>query len=447
MTEGSSNELEQHDAAQADPGRDQELDPAQRSLADALRVSFGILAAAMAVLVVWYLLSNVFSVSEQEVAVKLRFGRIVGHERAEAVIEPGGPYFAWPYPVEDIVRVPTAPKQIAINRAFWPDRVGQTGQTRAEAQGGPLNPAKDGAVLTGDGNIIHLQATAVYQVKHPVPYLENVRGPDAAEKLVRAVVERGLVHAAARSDIDDLYAARFDRQGARSRINRVLEEAGAGVRVTSLSLDQTQMPVAVQNAFRAVVDAEQEASQQIEAARQERSEILNETAGKAHEALTKLLRRYERAIRIEREAAEAGEGVAEARTARRAAGDRIRAAFDDLSVEAPEGEGERLISGSAAELINKARTYATEVVQRVRGEADRFRSLLPQYRATPRIVVNRLWRDALENVLTGEVESLYIPEGRPYLRVNRDPAVRRKQEKERLEAQQQRLREQGRAEP
>ena len=54
------------------------LDPAQQSLAEALRLSFGILKITMLALLVVYALSGTFSVGSNEVAVRLRFGDYVG---------------------------------------------------------------------------------------------------------------------------------------------------------------------------------------------------------------------------------------------------------------------------------------------------------------------------------------------------------------------------------
>src|SRR5690348_12096254 len=50
--------------------RFEELDPAQQSLADALRVSFGVLKAIMVVLLILYAFSGFFSVGNNEVALR-----------------------------------------------------------------------------------------------------------------------------------------------------------------------------------------------------------------------------------------------------------------------------------------------------------------------------------------------------------------------------------------
>ena len=78
-----------------------ELDPAQKSLADALRVSFLILKVIMAILVILYASTSFYKVKQNEHAVKTRFGKIV-----EWNIAPGA-HFRWPYPIEEIVPIRT----------------------------------------------------------------------------------------------------------------------------------------------------------------------------------------------------------------------------------------------------------------------------------------------------------------------------------------------------
>ena len=73
------------------------LDPAQQSLAEALRVSFGILKLAMLGLLIAYAFSGTFSVGSNEVALRLRFGDYVG-DPGNRVLE-RGTYLAAPFPI------------------------------------------------------------------------------------------------------------------------------------------------------------------------------------------------------------------------------------------------------------------------------------------------------------------------------------------------------------
>lgn len=130
------------------------IDPAQQSLADALRVSFTILKLIMLVLVVFYLGSNIFNVPTQNTAVRLRFGEVVSDP-----LPPGGPHFAMPYPIEQVINIRTSPQTLSLSRQFWFEvtdaDAGKTASELADSKQGPLNPERDGYLITGDSNIVH----------------------------------------------------------------------------------------------------------------------------------------------------------------------------------------------------------------------------------------------------------------------------------------------------
>lgn len=390
-------------------------DTAQQSLTDALRVSFWVLKALMVVLLVLYLVSGVFNVREQEKAVRLRFGRIAGRPGGQ-VLEPGGPYFSLPYPFEQVVSVPTSPRQLELTRAFWyettPAHAG-----RAIAQPGPLHPERDGSLITGDVEIVHARWSVTYAVKNPIDYLTNVRDQVEAQRLVRAVTEAAVVHAVAGLTTDHLIRAQTTGQ-ARRLAQAVLDGIGSGIRITTLSVKDPVYPLSIRAAVQAVLNAESVRAQLIDKAQQEWDRILVGTAGEAFEPLLELIEAYEWA-------SQSGdrEGIA-------GLDQILDTAFTSLAVDS-KGVSVR-IGGAVAELIHDATTYRTEVVAQIRGEADYFNSLLPQYRQNPRIVLNRLWQDARDRILTGDIETMYMPPGQTYLELNRDPKIQEQRERKQL---------------
>ena len=172
--------------------------------------------------------------------------------------------------------------------------------------------------------------------------------------------------------------------------------------------------MSVVGSFDNVTTAEADRSQRIVAAQQTRTRILAETAGEAAEALLDLVTSYE-------QAAEAGT-ASEADAAAQA----IDTALADLQV------GNQRIGGEAARIINGAKTYRTQVVERVRGERETFERLLPQYRENPRIILSRLWEDAREEILTGDVETFYTVPGKLQLQLNRDPEIQKLKQQEKI---------------
>jgi regulator of protease activity HflC (stomatin/prohibitin superfamily) len=392
------------------------LDPAQQSLAEALRVSFGILKAAMVVALVAYAFSGTFSVGSNEVALRLRFGDYVGAP-GQRVLE-RGTYLAAPFPLEQVVKVDTRPMTLSIDEAFWyesgdRDQAMTRDQIRT-ARARPLNPIRDGSLVTGDLNIAHARWTVTYRVTDPVAYVTNVGDRSLATDLVACAAQQGIVQAIAHLPADDLLKGVVNREAATAVAQRRLTEMATGLSIDQLTLDKVSAPVSVIASFDAVTTAESDRAQRIVAAQQDRARILGETAGEGAERILGLLDRFERA-------GEAGT-VDEAAAAERA----IEAAFGDLNIDGTS------IGGEVAQVVNAAKTYRTQVVERVKGDSETFQRLLPQYERNPRIILSRLWEDARERILTGDVETFYTVPGKLELQLNRDPVIQKERQQEQI---------------
>ncbi len=398
------------------------IDPAQQSLAEALRVSFTILKLAMLALLVAYAFSGTFSVGSNEVALRLRFGDYVGAP-GRRVLELGT-YLAAPFPIEEIVKVDTRPATLVLDKEFWYETTAQeSGLTRSQLQAQkarPLHPLRDGSLITGDSNIAHAKWTITWRIADPVAYLTNVGTPNLAADLVRLVAQQGIVHAAAGIAAEDLLRGVVDREVAVGAIQDKLDDMRTGIVIDQLALDKVSAPMRVAASFDAVTSAESDRAGRIVAAQQERSRILGETAGEASAALVQLIVAFE-------QASDRGD-TAEAA----AAEDRIEKALADLSVD-----GIR-IGGEVARMVNAATTYRTQIVEKVAGEAQTFEQLLPQYERNPRLVLARIWEDAREAILTSkDVETFYTVPGRLELQLNRDPQLQKERQKEQLKTMRQ----------
>ncbi|MFA9478162.1 SPFH domain-containing protein [Phycisphaerales bacterium AB-hyl4] len=417
----------------------QQLDPAQQSLADALRVSFNILKGLMVLLLIAYIFSGVFWVEEQERAVRLRFGAMVG-EPGQQVYEPGW-HFGLPYPIEQDIRVPVSQQTINIQRAYWHEiSEADLGRSAEELAGraGPLNPERDGSLLTGDANIFHARFNISYTVTDPAAFFQNVglarpnvdrlpdgqpavRSMDFADALVRNVAEQGIIHAFARAEADQIYRQVFPREFALARMRDVMEQMNTGITIDRLDMTDPQLPQPVRSAAQAVTNAESERAQLVEEARQEQARILGEVAGAAHTPLVQLINDYEQARTIEDMDA-AGQIL-----------DELNETLDRLMLS--EDRGALRIGGEVARVINEATTYRTTIGQQIQAEVSLFQAYLEDYRRTPRLLQTRLWQDAREQILSGDVETFYLMGGQFYPVLNRDPALAREREERRLRRQ------------
>ncbi len=144
---------------------DEPVDAGQKHLADALRVFFGVLSFAMALVVVYFLFSGITTIHPQYRGIKKIFGKA-----SEPVVSQGLA-ITWPFPIGEIEKVSVLEETVAINDEFFvredPSEIGRPlSQRRARAGG--LDPAIEGALLTGDQNLLHARLICKYVVADPI---------------------------------------------------------------------------------------------------------------------------------------------------------------------------------------------------------------------------------------------------------------------------------------
>ncbi|QDJ12361.1 FtsH protease activity modulator HflK [Mergibacter septicus] len=90
----------------------------------------------------------------------------------------------------------------------------------------------------------------------------------------------------------------------------------------------------------------------------------------------------------------------------------VKDAFDDAikaqedeqrlirEAEAYAREREPIARGNAQKIIEEANAYKQQVVLNAQGEAERFNQLLPEFKANPQIMKDRLYLDNMEKIMT-----------------------------------------------
>lgn len=426
------------------------VDPAQQSLSDALRVSFGLLRLVMIVLVVAYLFSGFYQVGEQEEAVVTRFGKIVTDADGKATKD-RGLHFGWPFPIDNVVTVPTNDRTVTINQAFIYE-----GEGAARA----LNPEKDGSLITGDANIVHGRFSAIFAITDPAAFIKNFGDPDGttteiiavqtpdgrqqvsvtrtglqiAEALVVTMVEQGIVHGVATITADQFIAGNFNKDRAIAVAQNNLDQLDVGVTVRDMGFVQgtnPEMPFSVRAAYELVGQSDATRSTAINAAESTRTTLLGEAAGKAalpvagqDGPLVALLKEYELATslgdtdRLERLDAQLG------------------AAFRGLSVDL-DGQAYD-IGGETATIINNALIEKSQIAQRIKTEAETVLELKEAFETDPELFKQRRWQYVVREIFNDDsgIELFYAPAGRRLLiEMNRDPQITRKKERDRLDAE------------
>lgn len=213
-------------------------------LGQAIALSFRFLFIAVCVIAAGWLLSNFRQVPPDSQAVVMRFGSV-------ARVKGSGLLLAFPRPIEQVVILPAAARQISMKI----DRFNQGQAASASAETG-YDLARDprlnaGFLLTGDSSVIHLDAQLSYQVTDAATYMiqeANVRPALQRLFIASAIAVTGrrsldaiLVArpevAARRAEAAERERLRADMMAAVNRRLAALAMAGAGLGVTVSRVD------------------------------------------------------------------------------------------------------------------------------------------------------------------------------------------------------------------
>lgn len=400
-----------------------ELDAAGRSLSEALRLSFIILKVIMIVLVIAFLASGIKTVGPDEQALVLEFGKIkgVGEER---LLGPGL-HWIWPYPIDEIVKIPVERAIHLPIDSFWYHETAQeriSGQTRIRPTD-PLRPLVDGYCLTRgeqefstaspseipnqgaaptqvnissrqqsepgnegtDYNIVHTRWQLTYKIDNPERFFKNVQVRDVEPgenyydvvtkelaPFLTSLFEDAVVQTMVHYTIDQAISSR-DRipRDVTDLLQNKLDAIESGINVVSVQLTNSVYPPQVKAAFEKSILARQQRDKIRSKAQEEAYRILSEAAGP-----------------VARE---------------------LYAALNDETVSKERKEYLwASVSGTAKEKLSEAQIYATKVVKDAEANANYLENLLPEYRQRPELVVQRLYLDAIEKVLNSAVEKFFV---------------------------------------
>jgi len=409
------------------PNRGKDLDAAGKSLAEALRVSFAILKVIMVVLVVVFLASGFRSIEPDEQALVLRFGRIRG--LGEQRILGPGLHWVFPYPIDELVRIPVGKKVNLPINSFWyfQSRRELLGETQKQTRVPPtLDPVKDGYCITrsekredqamgfggSDYNIVHTKWQLTYKIDEPEEFFTNVfldletieagkNYADAIPQNVTPLLENmfadAVVTAMVNYTIDEVIFERIAglTDHVRKLLQTKLDQVESGMRVVSVQLTEKTWPRQVNEAFQASIKASQDKQTAISEAETYAEETLNAAGGQVARQLYAALR-------------------------------------DPTYSEEQKEKLWPRAGGAVQYELAQARAYRTEVVERARANADYLHAILAEYRKRPEIVIEEIYRDAIERIFNNVDETMTIQaaEGTKNnqirVQINRDPTLKPK---------------------
>ena len=274
----------------AESGSSEQMDAANKSLADALRFSFWLLSVIMIFALGALLLTGLATIEPQEAGLRLLFGRIQGSGDERVLGE--GLRLAWPQPVGRVERVSVKSQKLKIDD-FWmyekPEEMNRKLSDRQAPMGG-LRPGHDGALLTGDRGLVHVKFTCWYSLKAQaaepgkaatsavISYLSNIADPKEA---IRSAVCNAAIHASATRTVEAIYSTSHDEyiREIRDLAQKQVDALESGIRIDRILVNRASVPIAAIAAFNAVTSARLEGDTAMNKARGRANTILRRAAG------------------------------------------------------------------------------------------------------------------------------------------------------------------------
>ncbi len=225
---------------------------------------------ALALAAAAWLATGIYQINPSEVGVITRFGAV------RQITAPGLHWKA-PRPIDHVYKVPSA-RVLKEEIGFETISVGPPARYRDKIH--------ESRMLTSDGNIVDLDFIVQYMISDPAKYLFNVRDQtgtlhDLAEAAMRRVVGRTTIS-------NTLTEGRLDIQvRAQDLLQEYLDHYDSGVHISTVKLQDVVPPAPVQDAFKDVINAEQDKERLINEAEGFANDILPKARGQAAQVLNR----------------------------------------------------------------------------------------------------------------------------------------------------------------
>ena len=352
-----------------------------------------------------WMMSGLVLIEEDQQALVTRFGR---HQASLSA----GLHWRWPAPLERVIREP-ADRVRSVGIGFRnPEpsaRITTTGQTKKKGTD-DLGPgivewtsahedretgaaADESLLLTADEVPVELTAEVTYRIRDLKQFtFGGTRRPD---DVLRATAEGVLRDLAAQATLDQLLTDRravLERQSL-VHLQQRIEGYDLGVTVLDLQWLDVHPPTAVVPAYRQVADALEDRELLINEAQAYADRILLGAVGE--EAVRRLNRAPRPPAKPASDAMQQPDWT-----------------LDDALWQQLMGEqrdGQPVLSGSAAAVLNEARVKAAQRRASAGSNAARLERLLAEYRTAPRLTTQHLYWDTVIQTLSNRPLTIVDP--------------------------------------
>ncbi len=213
-----------------------------------------------------YLFSGTTQVAQEQTGLLIRFGKVA------KTLTPGL-HWAWPWPIDKIIQIPTAVshslevKNFNLDPQLVSQRMTQLGQNKhfETLRGLSISALADPYLVTGDLNVVHLDLVVVYNISDPEAYylaagdFEDVSQTNI-QNIARKIIANALIQTVAQMEIMDVLR---ESQAIQRSVQKIAQpqfdrlELGITIEADAVRVTNSLVPIRVQDVFNQVTTAMQ----------------------------------------------------------------------------------------------------------------------------------------------------------------------------------------------
>jgi membrane protease subunit HflK len=216
-------------------------------------------------LFVLYLCSGIYFISQNEIGVLMRFGKVIDANVMQGI------HYALPWPIDKVEKVPIK----TIKRIIIDDFLDLPNNTFYK------NTGLASYCITGDNNVINISCVIQYSISNAVDYILNVKDN---EILLHNMADNIIIKCLLQLPVDEIltYSKIKIENYIKSELQNKLDELKCGLNISFVELKDVKPPQKVQQAFNNVINAKMEKEMTIDRAKGEVNRMIPTARGRAN---------------------------------------------------------------------------------------------------------------------------------------------------------------------
>ena len=236
------------------------------------------LLVIMAGLIVVYLLSGFYKISESELGVIQRFGKVI-----DGKVEPGG-HYRLPWPIDTITKVAVKTTHTVEIKDFSLENDVYFILGADEDDYVPMETGLSSYCVTGDNNIVFIDFAIRYIIVDPVKYLFIIKNNEA---YLKEIACSAAIKSLAEKTVDDILTVgkKSVEVYLKKEIQTNLDQLNSGLGISAIEIKEVAPHTGVREYFERVINAQIQKRELVNTAESYRNKKIPATKGMAMQVI------------------------------------------------------------------------------------------------------------------------------------------------------------------